>query len=225
MDALNGQSPVTSVDASLKALMEIATVPVVTIENPAMAVDIAGALIEGGIGAIEVTLRTRFAVEAIRQIANARLDIIVGAGSITSDRDVAEVLEAGADFLVTPATPPALVPSLLGSGKLVLPGVSTPSEALGLYLAGFEVQKIFPASLLGGPKYIAALQAPLSELKLMPSGGISLDNVSEYLTLPNVVAVGVSWLAPPDLQSHQDWKAITRNCEQLAERLNTALSD
>lgn len=214
----------TSVDTSLKTLMKIATVPVVTIEDPATAVDIAGALIEGGIGAIEVTLRTRFAVEAIRQIAAARLDIAIGAGSITSDRDVAEVLKAGADFLVTPATPPALLPSLQSSGKLVLPGVSTPSEALELYLAGFEVQKIFPASLLGGPKYIAALQAPLAELKLMPSGGITLDNVSEYLALPNVVAVGVSWLAPRDLQTRQDWKAITQNCRELAERLDATRS-
>ncbi|MCZ4296465.1 hypothetical protein [Henriciella marina] len=75
------------------------------------------------------------------------------------------------------------------------------------------------AFLLGGPKYIAALQAPLAELKLMPSGGITLDNVSEYLALPNVIAVGVSWLAPTGLQSHQDRKAITQNCEKLAERL------
>lgn len=209
----------TQIEETLKALTSVATVPVVTIDYADRAVDIARALIDGGINAIEVTLRTPQAAKAIQNIAEADLDITLGAGSVTSENGITAALQAGADFLVTPATPPTLIPYLKASGKLVLPGVSTPSEALGLHLAGFDVLKIFPVSLLGGPDYISALKAPLAELRVMPSGGITLQNVRDYLALPNVVAVGVSWLAPPDLQESKDWRAVTRNCETLTASL------
>lgn len=204
----------------LSRLTAITTVPVITIDDAAKAVDLAGALVEGGIPAIEVTLRTPAAIDAISSIAASGLDIVLGAGSVTSEQNIADAVTAGADFLVTPATPQALVPALQSCGRLVLPGVSTPSEALGLYLAGFPVLKIFPAATLGGPAYIASLKAPLSELRVMPSGGITLENVADYLAPANVVAVGVSWLAPPDCQAMNDWDMVRRNCEALRAKLD-----
>ena len=184
-------------------------VPVLTIHDADQSLDIAKALIAGGVDILEVTLRTPAGLEAIRRIKAAGLDCLCGAGTVTTLEDIQACKDAGADFLVTPATPAGLIDALKAYPGLVLPGCATPTEALSLYQHGFEVVKFFPAEPAGGAPMLKALSAPLPKIKFMPTGGISLKNMGTYLSLPNVLAVGGSWLCTDKDAESSDWDAIT----------------
>jgi 2-dehydro-3-deoxyphosphogluconate aldolase/(4S)-4-hydroxy-2-oxoglutarate aldolase len=192
-------------------------IPVLTIDKVSDAVPVTQALIDGGLDVIEVTLRTPVALEVISEIAGSGLNCFVGAGTITTDDDVDACVKAGAEFLVSPATPEYLVPALADFPGLVIPGASTPTEALSLYEKGFDHVKFFPAEAAGGIAMLKALSSPLPAISFMPTGGVSLKNLSEYLSLENVVAAGGSWLCTKEDLETSDWEAIHQKATKAAE--------
>ena len=171
-------------------------VPVLTIEDAAQAVPLARALVSGGLAVLEVTLRTAAALAAIKAIADAVPDAVVGAGTVISAADIGKAVAAGARFLVSPGTSAALVDAFAAAPVAALPGCATVSEAMALAERGFEVLKFFPAEPSGGLAWLKAVAEPLPRIRFCPTGGVSITNAAAYLALPNVVAVGGSWVAP-----------------------------
>ncbi len=184
-------------------------VAVVTIDDAGVAVALAQALLDGGIGAIEITLRTPAALDAIRAIAQANPLAAVGAGTVLSAADLDAAAVAGAQFAVSPGASPALFDAADASALPLLPGAATAGEAMTLAERGYRLQKFFPAEPAGGVEYLRALAGPLPHIRFCPTGGIRVDNAAAYLRLPNVLCVGGSWLTPSALVRAQDWPAIT----------------
>jgi 2-dehydro-3-deoxyphosphogluconate aldolase / (4S)-4-hydroxy-2-oxoglutarate aldolase len=185
-------------------------IPVLTIERAADAVPLARALVAGGLPVIEVTLRTKAALDAIRAIAAEVPDCVVGVGTVLRAADIAAAIAAGAKYLVSPGTPSELAVALADVGIPVLPGCATVSEAMVLGARGFKVLKFFPAEASGGVAWLKSIAAPLPELKFCPTGGIDSNNIATYLACPNVLAVGGSWVAPKDAIASGDFARITQ---------------
>ncbi len=183
-------------------------VPVLTIERAEDAVPLAKALLAGGLSVIEVTLRTPAALAAVRAIAAQVPGVVVGIGTVTKISDIAAALAAGAKFLATPGTPPYLAAALAMTPLPVTPACATVSEAMVLSDLGFAVLKFFPAGASGGVDFLKAIAAPLPQLKFIPSGGIDASTAPAYLALPNVVAVGGSWMAPKQALAARDFAKI-----------------
>ena len=188
-------------------------IPVVTIDLPEHAAPIARALLEGGVGVIEVTLRTPGALAAIASIAAEVPDMVVGAGTVLNARMADAAAEAGARFLVSPGTPPALLGALRDTGLPFLPGVATATEAMVLLDAGITTMKFFPAEAAGGTRLLASLAAPLPEARFCPTGGITAQTAGDYLRLPNVPCIGGSWLTPAAAMRAHDWAHVTELAE------------
>ena len=191
-------------------------VPVVVLDDAEIAVPLARTLLEAGIDAIEVTLRTPAAVDAIGRIARDVPDIVVGAGSLRTPAQVRAVRDGGARFGVSPGATPALLEAAAEAGLPFVPGAQTASEILTLLEAGFTLQKFFPAESAGGVAFLKAVAAPLPEVRFMPTGGITPGNVANYLALDHVAAVGGSWLTPRDLLAERDFEAIGRLARDAA---------
>jgi 2-dehydro-3-deoxyphosphogluconate aldolase/(4S)-4-hydroxy-2-oxoglutarate aldolase len=185
-------------------------IPVLTIERAADAVPLARALVAGGLPVIEVTLRTKAALDAIRAIAAEVPDCVVGVGTVLRAADIAAAIAAGAKYLVSPGTPSELAAALADVGIPVLPGCASVSEAMALGARGFKVLKFFPAEASGGVAWLKSIAAPLPELKFCPTGGIDSNNIATYLACPNVLAVGGSWVAPKDAIASGDFARITQ---------------
>ena len=182
--------------------------PVVVIEDVADAVPLARALVAGGLPAIEVTLRTPVALEALRAIAGEVPGAVVGAGTVVTPGQVKECVEAGARFLVSPGWTELLLEAMQGSGVPFLPGVSTTSEVVALLERGVREMKFFPAQASGGTAYLKALAGPLPQARFCPTGGIGVDSAPDYLALPNVGCVGGSWMIPADAVAARDWGRV-----------------
>jgi len=191
-------------------------VPVMVIERLEDAVPLAQALIKGGLLALEITLRTAVALDAIKAIKKALPDAMVGAGTILSPKDLQAATDAGASFIVTPGTSPALLEALANCELPVLPGVSTPSEALALYELGFSTLKFFPAEAAGGAAMLKSIGGPVPQLNFCPTGGINPNNAEQYLALKNVVCVGGSWMVPAALIKDKKWDDIEALARQAA---------
>ncbi|MFJ4896580.1 bifunctional 4-hydroxy-2-oxoglutarate aldolase/2-dehydro-3-deoxy-phosphogluconate aldolase [Streptomyces sp. SID11233] len=191
-------------------------VPVVVLEDAADAVPLARALVAGGLPAIEVTLRTAAALDAIRAIAAEVPDAVVGAGTVISARNVSDTVAAGARFLVSPGWTDTLLDAMKASGVPFLPGVSTTSEVVALLERGVTEMKFFPAEAAGGTAYLKALSAPLPQARFCPTGGISLASAPSYLALPNVGCVGGSWMVPADAVAAGDWARVERLAAEAA---------
>ncbi|MET8740409.1 bifunctional 4-hydroxy-2-oxoglutarate aldolase/2-dehydro-3-deoxy-phosphogluconate aldolase [Streptomyces sp. NPDC004728] len=191
-------------------------VPVVVLEDAADAVPLARALVAGGLPAIEVTLRTAAALDAIGAIAAEVPDAVVGAGTVISVRNVADTVAAGARFLVSPGWTERLLDAMKASGVPFLPGVSTTSEVVALLERGVTEMKFFPAEAAGGTAYLKALSAPLPQARFCPTGGISLASAPSYLALPNVGCVGGSWMVPADAVAAKDWARVERLAGEAA---------
>lgn len=189
-------------------------IPVVALETPEQAVPLARALAGGGIGTIEVTLRTPAGPPAIERIAAEVPEMVVGAGTVTDTGQADRAARAGARYLVTPGCTDRLVDEVAGTGLPYLAGVSTVSEAMRLAERGATAMKFFPAGPSGGTGYLKALAGPLPHLRFCPTGGISEDNAADYLALPNVGCVGGSWLTSGDLLRAGDWAQV----EELARK-------
>ncbi|WP_405391172.1 bifunctional 4-hydroxy-2-oxoglutarate aldolase/2-dehydro-3-deoxy-phosphogluconate aldolase [Streptomyces sp. NBC_01102] len=196
--------------ASASVLDLAPVVPVVVLEDAADAVPLARALVAGGLPAIEVTLRTAAALDAIRAIAAEVPGAVVGAGTVISVRHVTETVSAGARFLVSPGWTDTLLDAMKASGVPFLPGVSTTSEVVALLERGVTEMKFFPAEAAGGTAYLKALSAPLPQARFCPTGGISLASAPAYLALPNVGCVGGSWMVPGDAVAAKDWTRVER---------------
>jgi 2-dehydro-3-deoxyphosphogluconate aldolase/(4S)-4-hydroxy-2-oxoglutarate aldolase len=191
-------------------------VPVLTIERTADAVPLARALAAGGLKVIEVTLRTKVAIEAVKAIAAEVPDCVLGVGTVLKVADITAAVGAGAKFLVSPGTPPELAAALADASVPVLPGCATVSEAMALAARGFKVLKFFPAEASGGIAWLKSVAAPLADAKFCPTGGIDLKNAKAYLGCPNVIAVGGSWVAPKDAIASGDWARITQLAREAA---------
>jgi len=197
----------------VESVMRLAPViPVVIIDDASKAVPMARALVAGGTPAIEVTLRTPAALEAIRAIAAEVEGAVVGCGTALSARDLQAAQQAGARFAVSPGTSPRLLDAADDIELPLLPGVATASEAMALLERGYRHLKFFPAVPAGGHKLLGAWASPLPQLRFCPTGGINLANAADFLALPNVLCVGGSWLTPADKLATGDWAGI----EQLA---------
>jgi 2-dehydro-3-deoxyphosphogluconate aldolase/(4S)-4-hydroxy-2-oxoglutarate aldolase len=181
---------------STAILSRAPVIPVLTIDDFEIAVPLARALCDGGLTVIEVTLRTRAALAAIAAIAVELPDCIVGAGTVVRHVDAAFAIDAGAKFLVSPGTDSVLAETFTEIEIPVIPGCATVSEAMVLSDLGFEVLKFFPAEASGGAAWLKAVAAPLPHIRFCPTGGIDLHNARDYLALPNVIAVGGSWVVP-----------------------------
>ncbi|WP_318307452.1 bifunctional 4-hydroxy-2-oxoglutarate aldolase/2-dehydro-3-deoxy-phosphogluconate aldolase [Amycolatopsis solani] len=168
--------------------------PVVVLDDAADAVPTARALLAGGIGVIELTLRTPAALAAIERIAAEVPDIVVGAGTVTAPEHAKQAADAGAKFLVTPGCTDAVVDACFETGLPFLPGASTVSEAMRLAERGLSALKFFPAEASGGVAYLKSIAGPLPSLKFCPTGGITAATAPSYLALPNVGCIGGSWL-------------------------------
>jgi 2-dehydro-3-deoxyphosphogluconate aldolase / (4S)-4-hydroxy-2-oxoglutarate aldolase len=198
-------------------LLDIApVVPVAVLDDPNHAVSLARALLAGGIGIIEVTLRSNAALPAIERIAAEVPEMIVGAGTLITPWQVTAAVAAGARFLVSPGTTPALLDALADTGQPYLPGVCTVSEILAVLERGVTQMKFFPAETAGGTTALRALAGPLPQVRFCPTGGISLDKAADYLALPNVDCVGGSWLTPAAALASGDWARIERLAAEAA---------
>ncbi|MBB5933268.1 bifunctional 4-hydroxy-2-oxoglutarate aldolase/2-dehydro-3-deoxy-phosphogluconate aldolase [Streptomyces zagrosensis] len=197
-------------------------IPVVVIDDAADAVPLARALVAGGLPAIEVTLRTAVAPDAIRAIAAEVPGAVVGAGTVLTPDDVRTAQAAGAQFLVSPGWTERLLDALQGSGLPFLPGVSTASEVLGLLDRGVREMKFFPAQAAGGAAYLRALSAPLPQARFCPTGGIGLASAPTYLALPNVGCVGGSWMLPTDALRARDWARVESLAREASALGHTA---
>jgi 2-dehydro-3-deoxyphosphogluconate aldolase / (4S)-4-hydroxy-2-oxoglutarate aldolase len=184
-------------------------VPVVVLDDVRDAVPLARALVDGGLRAIEITLRTQAALGAIQAIAHQVPDAVVGAGTVLTPDHAAAAEAAGARFLVSPGWTDRLLDAMRGSGLPFLPGVSTVSEALGLLERGVADMKFFPAEAAGGTAYLTSLASPLPQARFCPTGGIDADRAPGYLALPNVACVGGSWMLPKDALRAKAWGEIT----------------
>ncbi|MFF8829218.1 bifunctional 4-hydroxy-2-oxoglutarate aldolase/2-dehydro-3-deoxy-phosphogluconate aldolase [Streptomyces sp. NPDC015131] len=182
--------------------------PVVVLEDATDAVPLARALVAGGLPAIEVTLRTPAALDAIRAIAAEVPGAVVGAGTVVSARGAADAVDAGARFLVSPGCTGGLLDALDASGVPYLPGVSTASEVLALLERGVYEMKFFPAQAAGGTAYLKCLAGPLPGARFCPTGGITPASAPAYLALPNVGCVGGTWMLPPDALAARDWTRV-----------------
>ena len=189
-------------------------IPVVVIDDPAQAVPLARALVAGGIGIIEVTLRTPRALEAVAAIATEVPEIALGVGSVLTPAQADTSIERGAEFLVSPGTGPVLLRHLSEVPVPVLPGTATVSEMLTAREHGLRELKFVPAGPAGGPRYLAAVSAPVPGVRFCPTGGVTVASMNDYLTLPNVATVGGTWLTPPALVEAGDWAAVTRLAEE-----------
>jgi len=182
--------------------------PVIALDRLDQALPLAEALLEGGLSALEITLRTPVGLEAIRLISQRFPGARVGAGTVTTPEALRQVEDAGAAFAVSPGLTPALIAAALERAIPLLPGVMTPSEVMAARNAGFHLLKLFPAEQAGGVAMLRALAGPFRELRFCPTGGITPESAPTYLAQPNVVCVGGSWLTPKASLDAGDWKGI-----------------
>jgi len=190
-------------------LRNVGVVPVLTIDRVDQAVPLARALVEGGLNVLEITLRTGVALEAIGEMVRAVAGAVIGAGTVLTPEQGAAAMAHGARFLVSPGMTPRLIEAASAWPVPFLPGVATASEAMALADMGYRVLKFFPAEPAGGTAALKAIGAPLADLVFCPTGGIDAAKAPAYLALPNVVAVGGSWVAPAKAVAGGDWTAIT----------------
>ncbi|MEU5040533.1 bifunctional 4-hydroxy-2-oxoglutarate aldolase/2-dehydro-3-deoxy-phosphogluconate aldolase [Streptomyces griseorubiginosus] len=193
--------------------------PVVVLQDASDAVPLARALVAGGLTAIEVTLRTPVALDAIRAIAGEVPDAVVGAGTVITPQQVKESVAAGARFLVSPGWTDVLLEAMRESGVPFLPGVSTASEVVALLERGVTEMKFFPAEAAGGTAYLKSLAGPLPQARFCPTGGIGAADAPEYLALPNVGCVGGTWMLPADAIAARDWARVERLAREASRLL------
>jgi 2-dehydro-3-deoxyphosphogluconate aldolase/(4S)-4-hydroxy-2-oxoglutarate aldolase len=198
--------PVISREADILDLAPV--VPVVVVDTVERAVPLARALLRGGIPVIELTLRSAAGLGAIEAVASEVEGMVVGAGTVVTPEQVRQVQDAGAQFIVTPGSPPRLLEAALASGLPLLAGAGTLTEMLTLAEAGLEAMKFFPAEASGGRPYLSAVSGPCPQLRFCPTGGITRETAADWLALPNVGCVGGSWLTPKDAVAQGDWARI-----------------
>ena len=199
------------------SVLDLAPVlPVVVVESLDQAVPVARALVAGGLAAIELTLRTPIALDAIEAIASEVPEIRVGAGTIVTPDQARLAADAGASFLVSPGATPSLLAAMRDTGLPFLPGTATVSEVLAALEAGCTELKFFPAEASGGAAFLQSVASPVPAARFCPTGGITAASAPAYLALPNVGCVGGSWLTPADALAGGEWARVTRLAAEAA---------
>ena len=202
---------------------EIGVVPVIKLNNPERdALPLAKALCDGGMPVAEVTFRAAGAAKAIKIMSDAYPDMLVGAGTVMTTAQIDEAIEAGAKFIVTPGLDPELVVYAQEKGIDIFPGCTTPTDYHTAFKLGLKTLKYFPAEQSGGLAKIKAMSAPFPMFKVMPTGGISLKNLKEYISAPVICACGGSYMVTADLIDNQKWDEITDLCKQSVEIVKEA---
>ncbi|TCU22275.1 2-keto-3-deoxy-phosphogluconate aldolase [Rhizobium azibense] len=191
-------------------------VPVLIVDDVKSGVLLARALVAGGLKAIEITMRTPAALDTVRAVAQEVEGAEVGAGTILDAKQWDAAIAAGSKFVVSPGATQELLDAASASPVPLLPGAATASEVMALREEGYKVLKFFPAEQAGGAAYLKALSSPLAGTLFCPTGGISLKNANDYLSLPNVICVGGSWVAPKELVAAGDWGGITKLASEAA---------
>ena len=194
-------------------------VPVLVVEDAAHARPLAEALVAGGLPALEVTLRTPAALDAIRAMADVPGGV-VGAGTLITPEDVRAAKAAGAQFGVSPGATDALIAACEAEGLPLLPGAATATEAMALLEKGYDMLKFFPAEASGGAPALKAIGAPLPQISFCPTGGVSPANARDYLSLPNVICAGGSWVAPKQMVQSRDWSGIETLAREAARLMD-----
>lgn len=194
-------------------LSDFRVVPVVVVKDATRAAALGEALVAGGLPVAEVTFRTAAAAESIR-ILSANEALLVGAGTVVSVAQVDEAVAAGARFIVSPGLSLAVVERAREHGVPVLPGVITPTEVMAALELGITRCKFFPAKVFGGISALKALGAPFRQVSFVPTGGVQADNLADYLALPNVAAVGGSWMVPGKAVDSGDFALVRRRCAE-----------
>jgi 2-dehydro-3-deoxyphosphogluconate aldolase / (4S)-4-hydroxy-2-oxoglutarate aldolase len=214
----------TRQQATRQLLNAAGIMPVVTVNSIKEAISIAEALYRGGLTAIEVTLRTEVAMASLSEIKKHVPQMVVGAGTVLNAAQAREAVDAGANFLVSPGTTPALASAFAEMTIPVVPGAATPSEIIALMAHGFDAVKLFPAASVGGVAMAKSLAGPFPNLVLCPTGGISETDAADYLSLPNVACVGGSWMVAANWIRQGEFhlvEASAKQCRQLIDRVNT----
>jgi 2-dehydro-3-deoxyphosphogluconate aldolase/(4S)-4-hydroxy-2-oxoglutarate aldolase len=183
-------------------------IPVVTVDDPDQAVSLARTLVEAGLPAVEITLRTASALRCIEAVARAVPEAVLAAGTVIRPGQIAEATDAGAKFLVSPGTSPNMAEALAEAVLPAMPACATVSEALHLLELGFAILKFFPAGASGGTAWLKSVSAPIPEVRFCPTGGLELKSAPDYLACPNVACIGGSWMIPKDALASRDWARI-----------------
>ncbi len=199
-------------------------IPVLKLDNAQQTEGIGGALIEGGLSVLEITLRTEYGLNAIKTLKQLYPKASIGAGTVTNVDQYKSCIDSGADFIVSPGATSELLDFGSQCDTPLLPGVSTISEAMRAMEFDFQRLKLFPASIVGGPSFLKSIYGPFPQLKFCPTGGITPCNAVDYLQLPNVMCVGGTWLTPPSLVESLDWPAIKDLARYASNHLNTLAS-
>ncbi len=200
-------------------LEPIGVMPVIVLNAVEEAVPVAEALYEGGIKAVEITLRTDAALDSIKQIKKECPDIIVGAGTLINEQNVEQVAECEVDFAVSPGMTEKLVKKAEACNVNLLPGVASCSEVLRGMELGLSCFKLFPAAAVGGLNLLKSIYGPLPQASFCPTGGLKIDDFDQYLALPNVACVGGTWLVPKDAVASKNWSAITEIAKRTVAKV------
>ena len=197
---------------SMQKIFDLKLVPLVVLDDATDAVPMAKALVEGGIPVAEVTFRTDAAADVIRAMAEQVPEILVGAGTVHTVAQAQTAVKAGAKFIVMPGFQPDVVRWCVEHQVDIVPGTAVPSDIEQAISFGLSVCKFFPAEAYGGVKTLKALKGPYADIRFMPTGGVSLDNMNDYLALSNVAAVGGSFMTPSAAVKAKDWAKVTEAC-------------
>lgn len=208
--------PDGSAAGAIDAIARVRVVPVLTVDEPGDAVRLVQALVDGGLPVVEITLRTPTGLEAIRRASVEVPAAVVGAGSVTSATLATEAIDAGARFVVSPGLDDGVIATARTASILVLPGIATATELLRAANAGLRAVKLFPAAQLGGPALIRAFAAVWPDVRFMPTGGITADSAPAYLALPEVLAVGGSWMVNAAAVDTHDWASVSNDASAAA---------
>jgi 2-dehydro-3-deoxyphosphogluconate aldolase / (4S)-4-hydroxy-2-oxoglutarate aldolase len=194
-------------------------VPVIALDDVQDALPLAEALLEGGIGIMEITLRTKAGLESIQKIAKEMPEMAVGAGTIINALGFAQAKEYGAQFVFSPGISKELLEASHTYKLPFIPGVATASDVMMALNAGFEYCKLFPATAVGGVETLKAFSGPFASMKFCPTGGINLQNINDFLSLSNVVCAGGSWIVPKASINTGDFAQITKLCKEAIQQI------
>ncbi|MBC8190515.1 MAG: bifunctional 4-hydroxy-2-oxoglutarate aldolase/2-dehydro-3-deoxy-phosphogluconate aldolase [Puniceicoccaceae bacterium] len=200
----------------MSSLHQFPVIPVIVLEDANDAVPLAEALLAGGLNIIEVTFRTEAAAESIERITKAFPEMQIGAGTVVTPEQAKRAIDAGSKFGLAPGTDPETIAYFKAQGVPFIPGIMTPSDIQAAIKAGCTSLKFFPAGAAGGPELLKAMAAPYVNLgvQFCPTGGVSIDNMNDYLSMPEVFAIGGSWLATKRQIQAKDWATITQQVKE-----------
>ncbi len=207
-----------------KTLHQTGVIPVIKLEDAAKAAPLAQALVAGGIPAAEVTFRTEAAAQAIENMCAAQPEMFVCAGTVLTVEQAKQAVSCGAKAIVSPGTSPKVVEWCLENQVPVYPGVATPTEVEANLALGLTAMKLFPAQVVGGVGMLRALYGPYRQVRFMPTGGVNPQNLAEYLSQPNVIACGGTWLCPEKAIMDNNWQKIqdlAQACADMVQQIHT----